>query len=62
MLMLFRKSDSITSSEVERLFSISQRMARTLLKAWVESGFLWLADPAKKSRKYTLAGKFKELV
>ncbi len=62
MLTLFRKSDSITSGEVEKLFSLSQRMARVLLKDWVESGFLLVTDPAKKSRKYALSVKYRELV
>jgi Fic family protein len=53
-LELFRASAFITSRDVEVLFGISQRTARNLLTAWVESGFVRIADPARKSRKYAL--------
>lgn len=53
-LALFRDSNTITSRDVESLFSISQRMAHLLLKRWAESGFLVAVDPARKSRKYAL--------
>ncbi len=61
-LELFRESETITSRDVEKLFGTSQRMARNLLRGWVERGFLLVADPAKKSRKYGLAGEFRELM
>jgi hypothetical protein len=31
-------------------------------KKWVEAGFLEIVDPSLKSRKYSLAGKYKELL
>lgn len=61
-LELFRQSDRITSRDIEKLFVLSQRTARGILLGWVESGFLIMADPAKKSRKYTLTDEFQELV
>ena len=57
-LELFRTSETITSSDVQKLFGISQRTARVLMAAWVDTGFLTVADPAKKSRKYGLAKEF----
>ncbi len=57
-LELFRSSTTITSRDLESLFGISQRMARVLLADWVKDGFLVIADPAKKSRKYGLSGTF----
>jgi hypothetical protein len=54
-LELFQQSDTITSRDIEKLFSLSQRAARNILAGWVERGFLVVADPAKKSRKYALA-------
>lgn len=56
-LELFRRSDAITSRDVEILFSISQRAARNLLTAWVAGGFVIVLDPARKSRKYSLASQ-----
>ena len=61
-LELFRESNTITSRDIEALFGISQRAARNLLTAWVAGGFLSIADPAKKSRKYGLANEFREML
>jgi Fic family protein len=60
-LELFRQSEAITSQDVARLFSISQRGARNLLSDWVKRRFVVVIDPAKKSRKYGLASEFNRL-
>jgi Fic family protein len=57
-LELFRQSTMITSRDLETLFGISQRASRNLLKAWVDGGFVVVADPAKKTRKYGLNSEF----
>jgi len=54
-LILFQDTNTITSRDIEALFSLSQRTARNLLTAWVKNGFLVISNPAKKSRKYCLA-------
>ena len=61
-LELFRNSDIITSNDIEKLFTLSQRSARNILISWVESDFLIIIDPAKKSRKYGLVSEFRELL
>ena len=61
-LELFRQRDMITSRDIEALFGISQRAARNLLTRWVSDGFLLVADPAKKSRKYGLAKELQEIM
>ncbi len=61
-LELFRQCDMITSRDIEALFGISQRAARNLLTRWVGDGFLLVADPAKKSRKYGLAKELQEIM
>lgn len=61
-LDLFREADTITSRDVEKLFGISQRAARNILSAWVEDGFVSVADPAKKSRKYRLKTELHRLL
>jgi len=61
-LVLFQDQESITSRDVERLFAVAQRTARHLLSGWVEQGFVVVADPSKKGRKYELAAEFGELV
>jgi Fic family protein len=61
-LQLFRQSAAITSRDVERLFGVSQRTARNLLRDWADQRFLIVIDPARKSRKYGLAKEFRSLV
>ena len=61
-LELFRDSNTITSRDIAGLFAISARAARNLLSAWVENGFLVVADPAKRSRKYELATDFQAIL
>lgn len=61
-LELFRHGNTITSRDVAGLFGISERAARNLLSAWVDNGFLVIADPAKKSRKYGLATEFQAIL
>ena len=57
-LELFRESDTITSGHVEVLLGISQRASRNLLSAWVRDGFVVVANPARKTRKYGLSSEF----
>jgi Fic family protein len=61
-LELFRQSETITSGDVGKLFAISQRTARNLLGAWSRKAFLVVADPAKRSRKYSLSDDFRRLL
>ena len=61
-LELFRTSTVITSRDVEGLFGISQRASRNLLTIWVENGFVVVADPARKTRKYALSAEFNALL
>lgn len=61
-LELFRTRDTLTSRDIEGLFGLSQRTARSILSKWVEDGFLVIADPAKKSRKYALSNTFRGMV
>jgi len=58
----FRQSETFTSGDVGKLFAISQRTARNLLTAWSEKAFVVVADPARKSRKYTLSDEFRRLL
>jgi Fic family protein len=60
-LALFQESETITSRNVEALFAISARTARLLTRQWVDSGFLVIANAAKKSRKFALSQEFQGL-
>ncbi len=39
----------------------SDRAARNLLSAWVANGFVVIAAPAKKGRKYELSATYKAI-
>ncbi len=60
-LELFRGSATIASRDVAKLFGLSERTARNLLAAWTTTGFLDIADPAKKSCKYRLSEIYRDL-
>jgi Fic family protein len=60
-LELFRDREFITSRDLEVLLGISQRTARDLLTKWTGQGFLAVADPARKSRKYSLSAAYSGL-
>ena len=61
-LALFLVSATVASSDVAAFFSMSARPAAALCVKWVEKGFLDVADPSKKARRYRLAGKYEGLV
>lgn len=61
-LELFREYDVVTSKQVGDLFGFQPRTNAALCKKWVEAGFLEIVDPSLKSRKYSLAGKYKKLL
>ena len=62
VLGLFGNQEIIRSSDVATILGISARQARLLLSQWVTQGWLEVADPSKRGRKYQLAGDYKELV
>jgi len=61
VLGLFGNQEIIRSSDVATILGISARQARLLLSQWVTQGWLEVADPSKRGRKYKLAGDYKDL-
>lgn len=61
-LKLFLTSERITTSDIQSFFDVSSRQARHLCRQWVDAGFLEIADPAPKTRKYRLVPRYEELV
>ena len=59
-LALFEKNEFITAKDVEELFHFAGRTARQLLQKWVRQGFVAVADPSKKARKYKLNNSLKK--
>jgi Fic family protein len=61
-LTLFESSRELTAREIGGLFGYQPRTISKLCRSWVESGFLEVADTAKKSRRYRLAAPWEALV
>ena len=62
VLGLFSTQEFIQSSDVASLLGISVRQTRDLLTGWVSDGWLEVADPSRKGRKYKLANAYKKLI
>ena len=62
VLGVFARRDVVKSSDVANLLGISTRQSRELLSQWVDQGWLEIADPSRRGRKYCLAGAYQELV
>ena len=55
VLALFSKQEQITSADVARALGLSERMARVYLTSWVKDGWIEVADPSRRARKYALS-------
>ena len=60
-LELFRDDKEIRSKDVATLFKVSPRQASRYCQQWADGGFLIVADPAKRSRRYRLSPEFEDL-
>jgi len=58
VLGLFATQELIRSSEVASLLGLSVRQTRALLSGWVDDGWLEVADPSRRGRKYRLAEEY----
>lgn len=61
-LLLFARMKTVTSGDSAKFFKISARSASALCKKWVASGFLAIADPSKKARRYKLVETYEALI
>jgi len=60
VLGLFAKNEIITAPEVAEELGLSERMARNLLKTWVEGGWLEVSNPSRRARAYSLSAKYRQ--
>lgn len=59
VLSLFARTERITSADVAKTLGLSQRMARNLLRDWVEDGWLEIADSSRRGRAYSLSAGYR---
>jgi Fic family protein len=57
---LFAGQQTITSSDVAQALGLSDRMARVLLKEWVDAGWLVVINPSKRARSYSLSAEYQQ--
>jgi len=62
VLGLFSTQEFIRCSDAARLLGLSTRHTRDLLKGWVTGGWLEIADPSKRGRKYRLVKRYQVLL
>jgi len=62
VLGLFSTQEFVRSSNVASLLGLSVRQTRDLLLGWVADGWLEIADPSKRGRKYCLAEEYNTLL
>jgi Fic family protein len=60
-LVIFEKSETLYSSDIEKLFKVKPRTATKICQDWVSDGFLMISDPSKKARKYKLHSSWSAL-
>ncbi len=62
VLGLFAAHEYLRTTDIAHLLGISPRHTRDLLAAWVQQGWLEIADPSRRGRKYRLAVPYRQLL
>lgn len=61
-LELFQEFETITSQQIGQLFGFKPRTSAALCATRTKNGFLDIADPSNKGRKYTLSQTYRESI
>lgn len=62
VLALLGRQDTVTTAEVADALGLSPRTARDLVTGWVADGWLEVADPARKTRRYRLSAEYRQFI
>ena len=62
MLGLFARKETIAAPEVAEELGLSERIARNLLKDWVEDGWLEVTNPSRHARAYSLKALYRQYI
>jgi DNA-binding CsgD family transcriptional regulator len=62
LLEHFRSQSTATTEEIAKYLALSPRTVQGLCTSWVTSGFLVVANPARKSRLYRLSETYESLI
>jgi len=61
-LGLFTRQETVTNADMAQALGLSARTVRDLIGGWLEDGWLEVADPARKSRRYRLSAKYRQYI
>lgn len=62
VIALFSRQETITSRDVAQALGLSDRMARVLLKDWVDASWLVIVNVSKRARSYSLSAEYGQLL
>jgi DNA-binding Lrp family transcriptional regulator len=62
VLSLFDRANQITTVQVAEALGLSPRMARVLLRDWVDDGWLEIADASNRNRAYGLSAMYRQYI
>ena len=62
VLGLFSVHSSITTRQAANALGLSRRQTRDLLARWVQHGWLIIADPSNKTRRYGLSAEYRRFI
>jgi hypothetical protein len=52
----------LRATDVATELGVSDRTARELLNGWVSDGWLVIADPSRRGRRYALSAEYRQLI
>jgi len=62
VIALFTRRQTIAASDVAQALGLSDRMARVLVRQWVEAGWLIVANTSKRALSYALSPEYRQYV
>ncbi len=62
VLGMFTHREALTTAEMARALGLSPRTVRDLVAGWLEDGWLEIADPERKSRRYRLSAEYRQFI
>jgi len=62
VLGLFTRKETLTTAEIARALGLAPRTVRGLIVGWRDEGWLEVADPSRRSRRYRLSAEYRRFI
>ncbi len=59
---LFTQQDTLTTADMARALGLAPRTVRNLITGWVNAGWLEIADPSRRARRYRLSVGYRQVI